>query len=81
MSKVIEKLKGSDILLHREHPGCGFWESPEGTFLVVQNPRVRDLVDQAEELLKLGYQLSGGIQLIRRDDGHFNAWATFLAID
>ncbi len=67
-----------DILLHRDHVGCAFWESPESKVLVVTNPDVRDLVEQTANILKLGYQLSGGIQLIRRDDGSFNGSATFI---
>ena len=80
MRKIHKLLKESDILLHAKHPGCGFWESPKGDILVVQNPSVKDLVEQAEVIMNHDYRLSGGIQLIRRDDGDFNACATFLAI-
>ena len=70
--------KLDDILFHRDHIGCFFWESSESKILVVTNPDVHDLTEQAENILKLGYQLSGGIQLIRRDDGSFNGSATFI---
>ncbi len=67
-----------DILLHRDHIGCSFWESSEKTILVVTNPDVKDLIDQSEQIVKHGYVLSGGIQLIRRDNGDFNGTATFI---
>ena len=79
MKKGVGRL--GDILQHKDHVGCSFWESPGKTILVVTNPNVADLVAQAEEILKQGYVLSGGIQLIRRDDGSFNGTATFLNLE
>lgn len=78
----MEKTRGLDeILMHKDHPGCSFWESPDKTILVITNPNVNDLVAQTEEILKLGFTLVGGIQLIRRDNGDFNGTATFLKVE
>jgi hypothetical protein len=68
MDKSRGVLDLGDILLHKNHVGCSFWESPEKTILVVTNPDVNDLIGQAEEIVKHNYVLSGGVQLIRRDD-------------
>ena len=69
--------KLDDILFNGDHSGCP-WKSPEGKIIVIANPIVHVLIEQAEDMLKLGYQLSGGIQLIRSDDGSFNGSATFI---
>lgn len=80
MTRPRRKRDVHNLLLHRDHIGCSFWESPDSTIIVVFNPSVEDLVSQAEEIIKCGYQMSGGIQLVRRDTGTFNASATFRKI-
>lgn len=76
MKKGAERL--GDIILSVHHPGCSFFESPENKILVIINLNVADLVAQTEQILKKGYELAGGINLIRRDDGSFNGHATFI---
>lgn len=74
-----KKLLDSKVLLHVDHVGCSFWESPKNKILVIVNPRVADLIAQVEEITRdHGYQLLGNVQLIRRDDGEFNGTATLV---
>jgi len=68
----------SDILQRSKHIACTYWESSSQGTLVLQSPRVGDLLDQAEAIEALGYTLVGGVQ-IRREGGEFWGSATFIA--
>lgn len=63
------------VYLHRDHIGCSIYGNGQGLH-IVSNTNMQDLINQVENMIYLGYELLGGIQIVRLDSGTFTGSAT-----